>query len=109
MLTEKLLQSILNNRLNKEGFTLPLKWEKKRYIIALTNNTWTLDIKKLTSQYNSFNYNNLNVWGWLDKNTLQYYIDISTSLDSLEEARKLWKLYKQIAVWDSEKNIEIIL
>ena len=100
---------LLIERQDKEWFSLPIKGNMNRYIVAMTHNT-NVSARRLKQQIKEYNIlDNVNLWGWTDKETNVQYIDISTSCKSLDFAKKLGKLYKQIAIWDIETMSEIRL
>ncbi len=109
MFTKKIILDSLEG-VELSGFTKPLLWELKRYIVAYTNNTHWLDIELLAIQANwgfTRGLKNINIWGWEDNKTGKLYIDISTSFDELTSAKKFWKETKQIAIWDNLEFKEI--
>jgi len=114
MLTiEKLNEILWNNNLN--GFSVAVKWELKRYVVATTHNDFvnldTVNKTKLVEQANEnmYKFDNVTIWGWLDKNTNILYIDAGMSTDSLDFAINVGKYHNQIAIWDNVENREIIL
>jgi hypothetical protein len=95
---------------DKSGFTIALKWETKRYIVALTHNEWDVSIEKLEEQvYSNESLDNINLGGWVDSEDNTPYVDISTSTDDLSFAETLGKFYNQIAIWDNVELKEIRL
>jgi len=92
---------------DKWGFTIPLKGDLKRYVVALTHNK-SANIRDLKWQAKWFNsLDNINIGGWVDTKTNIEYIDISTSLDSLTGALALGRLFNQIAIFDLKTFEEI--
>ena len=92
------------------GFTTSIKWNTARYVVALTHNKAGVSINKLNQQIRSYSMlENINVWGWTDNTTNIKYIDVSTSFNSLKKAREIWKMFKQIAIFDLKELKEIIL
>lgn len=104
----KNIKQIIDNG-DVNWFTTPVKGELKRYVIALTHNN-TLSIEDIESQIKSFHtLDNINIWGWTDQETNIKYIDVSTSTNDLGEAKLLWKIFNQIAIFDLENLEEIRL
>ena len=109
MITEEKIIEAINNNFVVDGFTAPLKWTLKRYIVWLTHND-KHSSSELFKQTNAFSLlDNINVWGWCDVNTGINYIDISTSTDDINLALSLWKLFNQIAIFDIENLTEITI
>lgn len=93
-----------------DWFTTSIKWKTGRYIIGLTHNDKNIKYKTLINQINNFSLlENINVWGWTDIQTNIKYIDISSSSDNIVEAKIIWKLFKQIAIFDLVNMEEIRL
>ena len=114
MLTMEKLSTILwENNLN--GFSVSVKWELKRYVVANTHNDFiTLDLvnkTKLVKQANDnfYVFDNVTVGGWRDSTTGILYIDAGMSTDDLTLAKAIWNYNKQIAIWDNLEWKEIIL
>jgi len=105
-MSEQDLVSLIE-RQDKGWFTLSIKGNMDRYIVWLTHNN-NVSAKRLKAQIKEYNIlDNVNLWGWIDNETNKQYIDISTSCRSLDFAKKLGKLYKQIAIWDMETMSEV--
>ena len=103
------IKKVLQKVDTSKGFTIALKWETKRYVVALTHNK-NVKSKTLYKQAKTNELlENVNIWGREDNETNIKYIDISTSTNDLSFAQQLWKLYKQIAIWDNGNMQEIIL
>lgn len=89
-------------RVNLNWFTELLYGERVcRYVVGLTNNT-ERSIELLEEQIEGFQvfFDNLTI-GWRCDPKGKLFIDIGTSTDSLEEARRLQKHYNQQAIRDS--------
>lgn len=108
------------------GFTVAVKGELKRYVVANTHNEfdsiewdsiveWVSNIEDiaitLTKQANENMYvwQNVTIWGWRDDKTDKIYIDAGMSTDDLEYAINCGKYTKQIAIWDNVEQKEIRL
>lgn len=113
----KQLKKALNALTAKEkqwGFTKVLKGKLNRYVIGLTNNvieSWEVSeaMQKriaIQAQIIASSFNNVTIWGWTSK-AWDFYLDIGTSSDNLEEALKLWREKKQIAIFDLKTMKEI--
>lgn len=114
MITIEKLNDILNSN-NLNGFSVAVKWELKRYVVANTHNDFIeLDLvnkTKLVKQANDnfYVFDNVTIWGWRDSTTGILYIDAGMSTDDLALAKAIWNYNKQIAIWDNLEGKEIIL
>jgi hypothetical protein len=104
-----MLEKIIKENQNSDWFSKPIKWKLNRYIVGLTDNI-NPTIEQLEHQLASFSQlDNIHIWGWLDTKTNINYIDIWTSLNNLDEAKYIWKLFNQKAIFDIETFNEIRL
>lgn len=95
----------------KEGFTTKIKGKHlRRFVVGLTMNS-NPNIFTLVNQTNRFGklFDNITVGGWLDTETNIRYIDIGTTTNDIDQAKKLGKQYGQIAIWDNLEKKEIRL
>lgn len=110
---EKLSEILSSNNLN--GFSVAVKWELKRYVVANTHNDFIeLDLvnkTKLVKQANEnfYVFDNVTIGGWIDSKTGILYIDAGMSTDDLDYAINVGNYNKQIAIWDNVEWKEIIL
>lgn len=106
-------QNIINKINAKQDFTTLLNGESKRYIVGVKNlftglnpsteyETIYKDIMNPDEDFNS-------VGGWLDKETMFYYVDYSMQINNLSDALELAKQHNELAIWDSLENKEIRL
>lgn len=114
-ITKDYFMNVLNTQ-SLAGFTLPIKWTLARYVVAFTDNVQiNSDIDYIASelyiQYSNhamvWRFSNINIGGRVDFKTQKYYIDFSTSTDSLDVAYALWKARGQKAIWDNVNKQEI--
>ncbi len=106
----KILKALQNS--NPNGFTYPLTGEVLRYVVAYTHNENDLSVEELELQatkWNVIGFENISLWGWTDAETGKRYIDISTSFDSLAQAKYFGNVWKQIAIFDTKESKEIRL
>ena len=106
---EKATQVIEKNK-NLDGFTVFLKWEEKRYIIAFTNNVirGSKDIARVKMQLlDNAHRDSLTIGWWKDKETGKFYIDLWVATDDLREATRMGRRYNQIAIFDMKELQEI--
>jgi hypothetical protein len=104
---QKTILEILEQNLNSDWFTTPVKGELKRYIVALTDNV-NPTIQTLEKQIESFSWlDNINLWGWVNTKDNIKYIDISTSFKNESDAILFWKVFNQKAIFDIEAFNEI--
>lgn len=119
MLTIKDTAKIIQSN-NLEGFSVAVKWELKRYVVANTHNEFNFwkgseilikDIDTLTKQANENMYvwDNVTIGGWKDAESGKIYLDAGFSTDDLDYAINCGKYTKQIAIWDNLEQKEIIL
>jgi hypothetical protein len=95
-------------RVNLNWFTVSISGKPlRRYVVAFTNNTkrnlillWAQIVDAQTS------YDNVTL-GWRIDHQMQLFVDVGTSTDSLDEARKLQKQHNQQAIRDTRKQEEI--
>lgn len=98
MIAKELLQKAIAE--NKEGFTLPLKWKVKRYVVAFTNNNKNPSFSLLKKQAESFKaIESLTIGGWTSDSG-ESFIDIGTTTNSKAKALELWRLFNQQAIFD---------
>ena len=114
MLTKEQLNKILiENDLN--GFSVAVKGELKRYVVANTHNDFVnldeTNIALLLKQVNEnmYAFDNVTVWGWRDMGTGVTYIDAWMSTDDLEYAKLTGRYTNQKAIWDTLEEKEIYL
>lgn len=99
------------------GFSVAVKWELKRYVVANTHNKFDkmvdelhiADILTEQANENMCAFDNVTIWGWEDIATKLIYIDTGMSTDDLEYAIKTGKHTNQIAIWDNLEQKEIRL
>ena len=100
------------------GFSVAVKWELKRYIVATTHNSFThkeetLDFDKVSETLekqvseNKYIYDNVTIWGWNDNETDICYIDAWMSTDDLDYALNVANYHNQLAIWDAVEEKEI--
>jgi len=97
------------NRVNLNWFTVSISGEPlRRYVVAFTNNTQR-NLILLWAQIvdAQMSYDNVTL-GWRMDRQNQLFVDIGTSTDSLEEARRLQKQYNQQAIRDTRQQKEIL-
>ncbi len=98
MIAKELLQKAIAE--NKDGFTIPVKWKIKRYVVAFTNNNKNPSFSLLKKQVEAFgNADNVTIGGWTSDNW-EKFIDVGTTVRSKSEALRLGKLFKQQAIFD---------
>ena len=103
------ITKILEENMNSDWFTTPVKWELKRYIVALTDNV-NPTLELLEKQIESFSQlENINLWGWINIKDDIKYIDISTSFKHEWDARFFGTIFNQKAIFDIETFEEIRL
>ena len=106
-------QNIINKINAKQDFTVNLTNQSKRYIVGVKNlftgsnpstqyETIYKDIMNPEAKFDS-------VGGWLDKDSMIYFVDYSMQLDNLSDALQLAKENNELAIWDSLDNKEIRL
>lgn len=113
----KSLKELIQEQDLEAGFSIALKWEIKRYVVANTHNElkdWELSedfLKRLAKQVNDNTYvwTNVTIGGWKDKKTWKVFIDAGMSTDDLGYAINVGKYTKQIAIYDTVEEKEIIL
>lgn len=98
-----------------DGFSIVIKGELKRYVVANTHNEykniWSKEVQELLKQAkeNMYIYDNVTIGGWTDEVTGKYYIDAGMSTDELEYALNVARYYKQLAIYDTKENKSIYL
>ena len=106
-------QNIINKINAKQDFTINLKENTKRYIVGVKNlftgsnpstqyETIYKDIMNREEKFDS-------VGGWLDKDSMIYFVDYSMQINNLSDALELAKQHNELAIWDSLENKEIRL
>lgn len=71
-------------------------------------NITSVNLGKVEDWINKHELKNFQYYGvWVDKNKV--YFDVSTNLQSKKEAISEGKKKKQLAIWDLNKNEEIVL
>ena len=110
MKTLKQISTLIRGE-NLEGFSVAVKGKLKRYIVAITHNSKGVT-QELVDDINEamYVYDNVTVWGWVDIiGTGKTYIDAWMSTDSYEYAMNVAWYNKQIAIYDTVENKDIIV
>ena len=106
-------QTIINKINGKEDFSYYINKDKKRYIVALKNlHTSTNPSMNYFNIYNDIYDINTDfniLGGWQDKKTKKYYVDYCNTYDNKKEAIKKAKQLKEVAIYDSKENKEILI
>lgn len=91
------------------GFTELLQWDSiKRYVVALTDNLYrTPALLAAQAEFYGKFFNNLTIWWRFDPERKAVLVDIGTSTDCLEEARRLKRLYNQRSFRDTVEKRNI--
>jgi len=104
-------QNIINKINAKQDFTINLTENAKRYIVGVKN---LFSGSNPSTQYDNIYKDIMNpdkdfdsVGGWLDKDSMIYFVDYSMQLNNLSDALELAKQHNELAIWDSIENKEI--
>ena len=104
-------QNIINKINAKQDFTVNLTDQSKRYIVGVKN---LFSGSNPSTQYDNIYKDIMNpdqkfdsVGGWLDKDSMIYFVDYSMQLNNLSDALELAKQHNELAIWDSLENKEI--
>ncbi|WP_372472627.1 hypothetical protein AB4865_07340 [Capnocytophaga sp. ARDL2] len=97
---------------NKDGFTISLigsEIPKKGFVVALKETQNCFNDKGLKKVIEVASKTTNLVGGWLDKSENKFYYDAVMIVEDLENAKKLGKENKQLAIFNLETETEIRL
>lgn len=109
-------QSIVNKINAKESFTYPK--QHARYVVGIRNlyyggnpsmffDNMYRDVEEFLKA--SVFDGGLTIGGWTSEETGAYYVDLGVSLNDIDKAIRLGRSGKEIAIWDSKEEKEILL
>lgn len=93
---------------NKDGVTVDTDGNKvllsSGFMVSITNNVVTAPedgfIKDLVDNINTLGLSNGFIGSWVDDKTGEYYIDLSVLVPSFDDAKRIGRMFKQLATFD---------
>tara|TARA_R110000744_G_scaffold3633_1_gene13646 strand:- start:645 stop:992 length:348 start_codon:yes stop_codon:yes gene_type:complete len=109
-------QDLINKINAKQNFTHNLTLNKSRYVVSLKsiykgfNPSIQFDlIEQIYSILGKKNQSFDSLGGWYNETTKVYCLDLNLHLSDLSTSLKLAKVNKQLAIYDSKKQLVIYL